>query len=410
MIREKYQTRVIETSISVAQTTIESVRKKDIIKTGYRAYSDGFIGVSGTIGDHSEAEMHKKATEALKLKIPYAYEASGNYKEHIILDKEIIKEDLLVNEVEEVLSILRKDYPGFIFFDKINLGSREVSLQNDNNLDLYYKNNYIEVSLAVKDKNKSNIVDTVIGYTGRRYNRKELLKYTDEMLSAYNNLIDLPASKSYPCIISSGNALPVKKLLTELNGLGIGTKSSLFTDKVGKKTFSEKFTFYQSANPYELMVPFFDAEGVVNKNYRYPLIEKGVITAPYTDKRTAAMFGLSHTGSAIAEYDGVPTLGFAGFEIEPSEKTLKELLGGQPAILIGFASGGDFTPEGNFASPVQLAMLFDGDRLVGRLPEFQISSNIYNMFGDAFIGVSKDKYLSLDEERSLVMEMNISKL
>ena len=410
MIREKYQTRVIETSISVAQTTIESVRKKDITKTGYRAYSGGFIGVSGTIGDHSEVEMHNKATEALKLKIPYAYEASGSYKEHIVLDKEIIKEDFLVNEVEEVLSILRKDYPGFIFFDKVNMGSKEVLLQNDNNLDLYYKNNYIEVSLAVKDKKKSNIIDTAVGYSGRRYDRKEFLKYTDEILSAYNNLIELPSSKSYPCFISAGQLLPVKKLVSELNGLGIGTKSSLFTDKLGKKAFSEKFTFYQSANPYELMLPFFDAEGVVNKNYRYPLIEKGVITSPYTDKRTAAMFGLSHTGSAIAEYDGVPTLGFAGFEIEPSEKTLKELLGGQPAILIGFASGGDFTPEGNFASPVQLAMLFDGDRLVGRLPEFQISSNIYNMFGDAFIGVSKDKYLSLDEERSLVMEMNISKL
>ena len=410
MIIEKYQTRVIETSINVAQTTIESVRKKDITKTGYRAYNKGFIGVAGTIGAHKSEEMEQAAVEALKLKIPYSCEASGNYKEHIVLDKEIIKEDVLVNEVEEVLSILRKDHPGFIFFDKINMGTQEVLLQNDNNLDLYYKNNYIQVGLAVKDKKKSNIVDAVAGYSGRRYDRKEFLKYTDEMLSAYNNLIDLPASKSYPCIISSGQLLPVKKLVTELNGLGIGSKSSLFTDKMGKKLFSEQFTFFQSANPYDLMLPFFDAEGVVNKNYRYPLIEKGVITAPYTDKKTAATFGLSHTGSATADYDGVPTLGLAGFEIEASEKTLKELLGGQPAILIGFASGGDFTPEGNFASPVQLAMMFDGDRLVGRLPEFQITSNIYSMFGDAFIGVSKDKYLSLDEERSLVMELNISKL
>lgn len=31
--------------------------------------------------------------------------------------------------------------------------------------------------------------------------------------------------------------------------------------------------------------PFFDAEGVVNNEYRYALIEKGVINTPYTDKK-----------------------------------------------------------------------------------------------------------------------------
>lgn len=410
MIKEKYQTRVRETSICVAQTKVESLRKKDITRTGYRAYNEGFIGVSSTLGDHHSEEMYQRAAEALKLKIPYAFQASGNYQESIVLDKEIIKEDVFVNEMEEVLTILGKDYPGFTFFDKINLGSQEVSLQNDNNLDLYYKNNYVVVDLKLKDKKKSNIYDAFLGYSGRRYDRKEFLKYTDGMLSVYNNRVDLPTSKTYPCIFTTAAQMPVDKLITELNGLRIGTKSSLFTDKMGKKVFNEKFTFLQSADPYKLMIPFFDAEGVVNKNYRYPLIEKGVITAPYTDKKTASLFGLNHTGSAIAEYDGVPTLGLAGFEVEASEKTLKELLGGQPAILIASSFGGDFTPEGNYASPVQVGMFFDGNRLIGRLPEFQISSTIYNMFGDAFIGVSKDKYLSLNEEKSMVIEFNIAKL
>ncbi|HZW49786.1 MAG TPA: metallopeptidase TldD-related protein, partial [Bacillota bacterium] len=346
----------------------------------------------------------------LKFEIPYTFPVSGNYKESIVLDKEIIKEDVFVNEMEEVLAILRDDYPSFIFFDKINLGSQEVLLQNDNNLDLYYKNNYVVIDLKLKDRKKSNIYDAFVGYSGRRYDRKEFLQYTDGMLSVYNNMVDLPTSKTYPCIFTTAGQMPVDKLITELNGLRIGTKSSLFTDKMGKKIFNENFTFSQSSDPYELMIPFFDAEGVVNKNFRYPLIEKGVISAPYTDKKTAALFGFKNTGSAIAEYDGVPTLGLAGFEVKATEKTLKELLGGQPAIFIASSFGGDFTPEGNYAAPVQVGMLFDGNRLVGRLPEFQISSTLYNMFGDAFIGVSNDKYLSLNEERSLVMEFNISKL
>lgn len=410
MIRERYQTRVRETSVSVAQTKIESVRKKDITKTGYRVYKDGFIGIAGTIGDHSEGEMQEKAEAALGLKIPYAYEASKNHKERMVFDDEIIGESELIHEIEEVLNTLRTKYPEFIFFDKINMGTNEVSLVNDSNLDLYYRDNYILWSLAIKDKKKSNIVDAVTGYRGRRYERNEFLKLTDEILEAYNNVVDLPAVKSYPVIFSSQGQLPVRKLAMDLNGLAFGAKSSLFADKLGKKMFHESFTFYQSANSKELMVPFFDAEGVVNKGYRVPLIKDGVIVSPYTDKKTAAMFGLPHTGSAAAEYDGVPTLGFNGFEIEPSEKTIKELLGGQPGIMILFASGGDFTPDGSFASPVQLGMLFDGEKVVGRLPEFQISSNVYHMFGEGFRGVSKDKVTKLDEDRYMVMEMNISKI
>ncbi|SCG81716.1 hypothetical protein DW1_0095 [Proteiniborus sp. DW1] len=59
------------------------------------------------------------------------------------------------------------------------------------------------------------------------------------------------------------------------------------------------------------------------------------------------------------------------------------------AVLI--ASGGDFTAEGVFGTPVQLAFLTDGERLIGRLPELTISGDVYTMFGDDFIGRSEDK-------------------
>jgi PmbA protein len=409
MIREKYQKRVKETSINIAQTKVEAVRKKDIVKTGYRVYKDGFIGVSGTIGEHSEDEMLKRAEEALSLQIPYECEATKNHKESLIFDKEIIPEADLVKEVEEVLEELRSKYPGFIFLNKINMGCEEVSLSNDANLDLYYKSNYIQVGLIIKDKSKSNVFDAFTGFSGRKYDRGEFLRFTDEILTAYNNVIELPKQKSYPVIFSTDDYLPFRKFVTDLNGLSFGSKSSLFSDSLGKKVFNESFTLYQSTNSNELITPFFDAEGKVNENYRYPLIKNGVITAPYTDKKTAVRFGLPHTGSAAAEYDGIPTLQLTSIEVEPSEKTIKELLGGQPAIFIMMASGGDFTPDGSFGSPVQLAMMFDGEKLIGRLPEFQISSHVYKMFGDDFIGVSKDKTFSLSDDRFMVMEMDISK-
>lgn len=116
--------------------------------------------------------------------------------------------------------------------------------------------------------------------------------------------------------------------------------------------------------------PFFDAEGVVNNEYRYALIEKGVIKTPYTDKRTARKFNLPLTGNSDSLYDGVPEVGFINHKIEESQKTLKELLSGEIGIFVMVSSSGDF------AAPVQCAFLFDGERLIGKLPELQLSSNI----------------------------------
>jgi PmbA protein len=78
-------------------------------------------------------------------------------------------------------------------------------------------------------------------------------------------------------------------------------------------------------------------------------------------------------------------------------------------IFVLIASGGDFTPEGNFGTPVQLAFLTDGEKLIGRLPELNVTSNVFDMFGNSFIGVSKDSHTPLSNSKYMIMNMNVSK-
>lgn len=131
---------------------------------------------------------------------------------------------------------------------------------------------------------------------------------------------------------------------------------------------------------------------------------------PYTDKKTAKKYNLDLTGAATSEYDGVPTLGIPELKIKESEKTAKELLGGEMGIFVLMASGGDFTPEGNFGTPVQLAFLFDGEKFVGRLPELNVSSNVFDMFGNSFRGVSKNTISPVLNSRFLIMDMKVSEI
>lgn len=408
MIKEKYIQNIKEMTVNIANSKVESIRLKDNTRTSLRIYKNGIIGVAGAIGKYDEAELEKEAMGALKQRIEYLCEPSFDRSEKINKRTEFINDKDLVSEVEEFLNELTAAQPDFIFSNKIILQEISTKMFNDKNLDLEYDDKILEVGIIYKEKTSSNIMDGYFESHGRKYDRKLLLEEANMILNAYKNKVNLPRNGKYPVIFAS-SGIPVGKLVSDLSGHLFASGGSLFSDKLGKKVFNENFNFYQSLDPEDVFnTPFFDAEGVVNNNYRYALIEDGVIRAPYTDKRVAKKYNLDATGSSAATYDGVPTLQLLNFKVKECEKTIKELMGGEMGILIMIADGGDFTNSGDFGTPVQLAMLFDGEKLIGRLPELQISSNIFDMFGDSFRGIGKDMVLPFSNEKFAVIDLNVS--
>jgi PmbA protein len=408
MTKEIYIENNKEFSVKVVNTAIDSIREKEIKKTGLRIYKDGLIGISGTLGEGKIKELEKRSRENLKYKLSYPYEISKNNKTEI--DKtNILKMDneRLLEEMEIILEYLREDHSDFIFSGGGRLISYENSLKNDNGLNLIYRDKLLALSFLIKDKNSANLIDGYTGYGGRKYNRKKTFNLIDGFCSAFKNKVEIKKDKYYPIIFYQADDMIFQKLAAELHGMKYGTKSSLLYGKLGQKIFSDDFTLYQTLNPNESYGGFFDMEGIVNKNYRYTFIENGVFRSPYTDKKTAKLFNLSLTGSAGGGYDSVPQLSYLGFQSKPSKKTLKELLGGKKAIFIIMASGGDFTPEGNFSYPVQLSFLYDGGKFIGRLPELSISSNLFEMFGKAYIGTAKDIFFPLSIEKPIVIDMKV---
>ena len=230
----------------------------------------------------------------------------------------------------------------------------------------------------------------------------------DLILDAYREKVPLPQNGRYPVIFLSEEA-PVDKLVTDLKADVLAKGGSLFSDKIGQRLFNEAFTFGQNLNPEETYLsPFFDAEGIVNNHFNFNLIEEGVVKAPYCDKKTAHKYGYTPSGSAGAPYDGVPQTSLLNFHIKKTNQSLKDLLGGQIGIFVMMAAGGDFTPQGEYATPVQLALLTDGERLLGRLPEFNLSSHVYDMFGQGFRGVTSRTFFPFSSDSMTVLEMNIA--
>ncbi len=407
MQQETYRSRVKEISVNVINSRLESVRYKNIEKTGLRVYDNGCIGVAGAIGSYQEKELLERATDALNLAIAYPSPLSGNRRESKSYLSDFIAEERFVEEMEDLLAEVTARHTDFSFFNKINYAESHAAIENDAGLNLSYADKVLDFAIAFKEKSSVSLLDGFVGFTERKYDRKAVVAEFEMLLGATRKKAELPSEGIYPVIYLHNN-IPFDKFISDLKGDIFSEGASLFSGKLGQKLFSESFTLSQKLGK-ESMLPFFDAEGTVNDGEEFNLITNGVLSAPYCDKKTAHRYGLAPSGSARAAYDGVPQSDLLSPTVKTSGKTIRELLGGQKAIYILMAAGGDYTPSGKYATPVQISLFYDGESLVGRLPELSISSDIYDMFGGAFRGVSTDSLMPFSTQTMGVIDMKVSR-
>lgn len=403
MIRELFQNISRETSLNITNGTIDSVMKKTIKESGCRVYENGYIGVAGTFGEPTE-KTWAEAEERLKDRIPYPYEPEKNKKRVRDLRQINISDEEFIREMDDLLKILKSEFPDFIFSHKIKICESEILLKNDAGLDYVNYDKTVEYILLLKHKDSVNIIDSGLLRQGRTLQKDELLEDARKMLGAFRNEVSLPSQGKIPVIMEKSMLL--SKISDSLNGERIGFGTSLFCGKMNKEVFNSNLNIIQDRTEEKYHTPFFDTEGVTQNDDVCCLIRNGVIEKAYTDKANAARFSMPLTGSASGDYDEVPSLSNIDLSVVPGNKTLKELINGVPSIIVVMASGGDYTSSGDFATPVQMAYLTDGEKILGRLPEFNLSGNLYEIFGEDFIGMSCDR--AFMGERALVVKMNVN--
>lgn len=407
MTKETYTLIKDEVSVKVAASAPESLRTKRIKRTGLRIYRDGCLGISGYMGETGVEEAARRAEAALAYKIAYPCQPSGNMARSLTIGGKPFTPEALDAEVAALLAALRRDFPQFVFSSPaLKSGTYTEALANDAGLDLLSVITLHEFVLIYKLASSSSIMDGWFAYAGLEYDRQAFLAHAAETLNAYLREVPLPSEGRLPVFFEDSEGLVKQLFSRELGGMTFGSGGSLFSGKAGQKLFSENFTLFNSRQ--EDYLPFFDAEGVCADGFRY--IENGVLRAPYADKKTAAKFDFKSSGSAGAAYDATPSAGAGAMMIQAQARPIKEMLGGRPAVFISMASGGDFTSEGGFGTPAQVAFLLEDGRLTGRLPQLQLSSTVYDMYGKDFLGVSRDKIMPLSNSRWLGFVLDVRKM
>lgn len=184
-------------------------------------------------------------------------------------------------------------------------------------------------------------------------------------------------------------------------------KASLLDGKLGQKIFNEKLSVLNNRDPeQQLCLPFFDAEGVVNENYVSCLVKNGVLEKLVTCKKSADQYGCENLGVAGAPYNGVPSPSMGGFDVATTAKDLREIVKGK-AIYLSNTGGGDMTTSGDISIPSMVSYLYEDGKLIGKLPEFTVTGNLFDILGKDFIGVSEQGLFEYGQHKYFVYKAKL---
>lgn len=401
---------LFEFQAQIADSRIKGLQKRSVGRTAARVYRNGCLGIAGATGNavHEVAKLVARAESALAREIPYRPSPTESLQKSVVLGSVLLSESEFANHCDALLSKVRDVFPEFVFSHKLKMVEKKKSLSNDVGLDLSFTDRFYEMILLFKKKGSLDILDGDVSLRTREPNFNGYFSFICECLNAFLTPVNLPQGNLIPVIwLESENPL-INLFERELNGRKFATGNSLFSGKCQQQLFSERLTLIQdNTAQFHTGNSFFDHEGIVNPDFELPLIERGILLAPYTDKRTALEFGLQQTGSSGGDYDAVPSIQGFTPRLKQTHRNLNDLLQGQPAILVGMAGGGDFDSAGKFGSPVQSAFLYENGMIKGRLPEFHLSDDYQSIFGSQFRGVCHAPFVQGGMGGVFVVDMKI---
>lgn len=371
--------------INVVASRVESLRINNNLENTVRVYDNGAIGVEGRLGNADFADMEKAARVKLQQGIPYPETHDDVKVLTVDATKHIFDEKEFIPKISKLLARLAKENPEFLFGNKVFINSTDKTYENSDGTKYSYKGNQFALGLSIKFKGSANIMDEFYSGEGDYFDEDAICRDVKRQCDAFlNKLPQLDEDE----VVVIGSFEPLQYAFQHLIADMYFNKASLLDGKLGQKIFDEKLNVLIDRNPKtQLNIPFFDTEGVVNDGYVNHIIKKGVFENVISCKKSASQYGCKNLGSAGAPYNGVPNVALGGFDVANTADNLSELVQGRTAIYLSSTGGGDMTTSGDISIPSIVSYLYKDGKLVGKLPEFTVTGNLFDILGKDFVGV-----------------------
>lgn len=387
-VKEKHSTHRIISTMAYEENKPKAFERVNTVESSYRVYEDGKVGIRYNIGEISDEEGFARAQADPERARPYPFtpeaggERSRDKRECEVSDRE------LMDLAGEYMGYILEKYPQFTFSGSFSEERCKFSLNNDLGTDYSENDATFGARIMFKHKDSRDIMDGGFGFNMRKPDDGSVFRtMADLYLGQYETIAEIPDE----VILCMQYYSLVGGLAEELNAENLALGTSRLTGKVGEKVFSEEFTLEHDLTDKEAWFSrFWDGEGCVLPDDKLVLIENGVIKTGFADKRVAQKYGVPHTKTAGHNYGDTPFPGGLNLRIRRSDKTIKELLGGRFAVIPMNWTGSPMDSKGELTIAISTSLLWDGERILGRLPEFRVSMNFYDVFGREYIGVGSD--------------------
>jgi len=403
--REKITNTNKSSEVKIQENEIILFKKIDALNYSFRVYKDDKVGIYYYQGKISDEEGYANAEKNLELNRPYPFELETGVRSR---DKvENIPDDVeLMSIAKKCLAYLKKTYPDYTFEGSVSSHITYERRENDLGMDYSSRDGHTSAFFSFKHKDSKDISDGYFQYNHRKFKVSNFKKYADRWMNNFTTEVPMPEE----CIIMDTYYGYTGKLKGCLDVEQLKLKTSLLTGKIGEKVFADNFTVYHDVSDKNAwMSNFWDGDGCVPKGDKVMFIKNGKVLRGYADKKTAKKYRVKAiAGSAYTDYSDIPGNGGANMTIKVDNRSPKELLNGKLAIIPIQAYGGGFKEKGEYTMPVQIGLLTDGEKILGRVPPFTISTNMFDMFGKDFIGVSKRSEIYND--KVILFKCDVGKL
>ena len=368
-MREKCTMRINVSAVSIEENRIDSFRRGNTLINTFRVQEEGILGIHFQQGEISDEEGYARARQNLALNRPYPFTLETGVRSRDMTER-VLTNRQLMEYTEEALEYVHSEFPEFTLNGGFAQSILYFGQENDRGLDYSSRDCTTEFRLSFKHKESRELHDGWFSIGQRDFDMQKFRAMADNYLTAFGLSRDFPKE-----ILVQMRYYDLLSLFAgSLNAESICLGTSLLSGRLGEKLFAEHFSLAHDVSDAECWnTPFFDGEGVVQKGDRMLYIENGNVN----------------------------------LRIKCSDKTVRELLNGSLSVVPIRYGGGGFNEKGEWVMPVQLGYLCDGERLLGRLPEFTLVSNLFDMFGEDFIGVGCDNPVFHD--KSILVRMRLGK-
>ncbi|PID30054.1 MAG: hypothetical protein CR982_01675 [Candidatus Cloacimonadota bacterium] len=405
MVKELFYNNKTDSTINIVNSKIDGMRSRDISQTGFRVFtSDGRMGMSAAEGEYNDKDLWQKAEDSIDLGLTYNYDLERDKKlSERRGDTDLLNLDYLRGFTENLLRELEKLSNQFIVSEKVTASLSEIGLNNTLGLDLNQKKINLESWLLIKRKGSRDIIDAFLSFES--YTKPNLDKIVEDAENIFkiSTLDEISIDqKEIPVVFMYGEIL--QKFYEDISGKLYQNGISLLAGKKGKQIFSDKINLIQTGilDKHFIFNPF-DHEGYIHNQDRY-LVRNGILETIFYDKETAAKYNEKTTGNGFRSFDSNPVINSLSPIFESTtNRSLKELSSDQPILIPFISGGGDFLPNGDYSSPVQVGFLMKNGKIIGKTKQCTIKGNYIKSLNENLLGVVRNDLLNMFNGRNSVV-------